>query len=387
MPLAFMGIARIQAVTLGNFFTVGSAPTSASYGTETNIARACRVAGRFSRLSVNFDANGTARSVRFRKNLADGNLVVSPADSTATTTTDNTNYDTLVDGDTFDLRFVGTAPAFSANVLGINFSAASGHASFYASAVQSYGGTGAYGNVVAGTLSATEADTQTKMRTSGTIKGGQVAVSVASSSTGTMVSRINGSDGTVSVSITSGTTGVFEDNTHTDSFVDGDLINWNVTGVSGSPGLQLLATLTFNVPKNEVGVFINGGFPFDASTQYVPIVGSRVANPATEADAQIAQGFKFTASKMRCYVSANTLASTQTIRLRKNGSNGNQSLSLTATTTGWFEDASNTDTFDPTDLINYSVSGGTSGTATTSALLLTQAPAAITSNNIPMLGM
>lgn len=385
MPRVFMGAGRIQAVTLGNYFTVGSAPSSVNYGTEANIARVARVPGTFSRLSVNFDANGTARSVQFRKNSADATLVVSPADSTATTTTDTTHFVAVANGDTFDLKFVGTAPAFSCNVLGVNFSANSGHAGYIASTANAYSTT-AFSGMFSGSTSATEANIQAKMRTAGTVKGGQAAVNVASSATATMTNRINGANGAIAVSISAGVTGIFEDNTNTATFVVGDLLNWNITNVGTTLTMQALSVIQYSSPKNEVSMLINPGITFSTSTQYLPIVGSAIAITATEGNAQIAHGFKVKATKMRAYVSVNNFGSTMTCKIRKNGGDGNQSLAITAAGTGWFEDASNVDTFDPTDLVNYSVSGGTSGSCTCAGIMITETPADYLPN-IAMIGL
>ena len=52
-------------------------------------------------------------------------------------------------------------------------------------------------------------------------------------------------------------------------------------------------------------------------------------------------------------------------RVRKNGANATQFISVTSSQTGQFEDTTNSDNFISTDDINYSfITGGTTGTFT-----------------------
>ena len=70
----------------------------------------------------------------------------------------------------------------------------------------------------------------------------------------------------------------------------------------------------------------------------------------TEPEAQIKARERFILKGLTVYVRANTISADSTLRLRKNGANTNQSISIPNATTGYFTVASTAqDTFDPTD--------------------------------------
>ena len=58
----------------------------------------------------------------------------------------------------------------------------------------------------------------------------------------------------------------------------------------------------------------------------------------------------------------NGITAATTFRVRKDGVNGNINLSVSSSSTGVFEDTTNTDTIVPGDLINYQVAAGATGT-------------------------
>ena len=67
-------------------------------------------------------------------------------------------------------------------------------------------------------------------------------------------------------------------------------------------------------------------------------------------------------SNLTVQVTGNGVTAASTLRLRKNGANGNQSVSITASTSGTFTDASNTDSIAVGDDLNYSIVTGATGT-------------------------
>lgn len=68
-----------------------------------------------------------------------------------------------------------------------------------------------------------------------------------------------------------------------------------------------------------------------------------------------------TFEKARIYIFANTKSTTFNVRLRINGANGNNNIAVTSSTTGWFEDTSNTDSVVSGDFVNFLLddNGGT----------------------------
>jgi hypothetical protein len=100
------------------------------------------------------------------------------------------------------------------------------------------------------------------------------------------------------------------------------------------------------------------------STYYTPVGGLTSLNMAAKTETNSRYRFRIAAtmSNFRVYMGYNALNGTSTARTRKNSTNGNQSVSIPAATTGDFEDTSNTDSIASGDRFNYQiVTGGTSG--------------------------
>lgn len=76
---------------------------------------------------------------------------------------------------------------------------------------------------------------------------------------------------------------------------------------------------------------------------------------ATEANAQVKHNIASKFKNLRVYISANSAGTTSTIKLRVNGADGGNSVSITAGATGWFEDTTNTDTTASGDKINFAI--------------------------------
>jgi hypothetical protein len=87
----------------------------------------------------------------------------------------------------------------------------------------------------------------------------------------------------------------------------------------------------------------------------------RVDGVTTEAEAVMRHGFSGRCYRMRALVRTNTRSGTTTVRLRKNGNNGNQTFTVGAGATGAFEDTTNSDTFTDDDEICMTTTGGGSG--------------------------
>ncbi|MBA7608870.1 hypothetical protein ES703_16054 [subsurface metagenome] len=211
----------------------------------------------------------------------------------------------------------------------------------------------------------TEAWAQMVARDSYTLS--KLYVRVKSNSINTTVavrSRKNGAYGNQIISVPSSTTGVFTDTVNTDSLVDGDLFCTesyapNVTGdqtIVFTIFSYILSTLANTTPiLGACGkATLYAGY-----TQYLTIVGyalSIIAAPEWKAY------YKFrvaaTLSNLRVYVSANAITNDSTIRTRIDAANGNQTLTILASTTGAFEDATNTDNIAVGQNVNCQFVGG-----------------------------
>lgn len=184
--------------------------------------------------------------------------------------------------------------------------------------------------------------------------------------------RINGADGNLTVTVPLGTTGEFQDAVNSDSVSAGDdvclrlapnfqLQSWNLQSIS----------LKFSAAANlwassDVGFGTNINHGNASTTRYVPLVGVGDLNNyfnATEANAEKVVKSAGTFSRLQTYFSTNSLTNNATILSRVNGSNGSQSLTVTAGVTGLFEDAVNSDSVISGDNVNASCTTG-AGTIT-----------------------
>lgn len=182
----------------------------------------------------------------------------------------------------------------------------------------------------------------------------------------TVRSRVNTANGNQSVSIGAGTTGTFQDTLNSDTLVDGDLFNYQAVG--GATGTNLTFTVMsfcLQTVSNNTPIF-NGHCEqlIDAaSTRYMPIGGQQRYSPdsATEVNAQYTFRVVATLSNLRSRIGANSITATTTIRTRVNGADGNQSLSIPASTTGVYEDAVNTDSVVSGNNVNLQIVAGATG--------------------------
>lgn len=181
-------------------------------------------------------------------------------------------------------------------------------------------------------------------------------------------SRIAGADGNQTVTIGAGATGAFEDNVNSDNLVAGNLFDWKFdtsASTSGSCYFTLVSSRLATGANTTPIIGISGDVDNSAltgNTYYSTIVG-HFQFDATEVHSQYLIRVSATLSNLFLYVDANNIDGASTFRLRKNGANGNQSITIPAATTGSFEDAVNTDNVVSGNLLNYQmVCGGTSGT-------------------------
>lgn len=211
-----------------------------------------------------------------------------------------------------------------------------------------------------------EADMQVEIPGEYTIQ--DLAVRVVSNTLTTdsyIVSRINSTNGTVTVTIPAGETGTFKDTTHSDSVSAGDLFCWMVT-MDDTTDLEI----------SYISCSYTGAYPIIASCRAAVSLNSIIDNDTTYMNASgymLASTtntsmpfFTFTdtvLSDMRFYINSNGLSENATVTVDVNGVTGNQSLIIPAGETGAFQDDTNTDTLSAGDYWYYTAVvpfGGTS---------------------------
>ena len=207
---------------------------------------------------------------------------------------------------------------------------------------------------------ATIDDSQGQARDSYTWSGLYVYITVASDGVTTYTSQVNGAGGNQAVSVAALATGVFQDLVNSDALVSGDLFCWEGVVPGSQINLSILGSL-LTTPTNTSPILITcyapGNVMAGGTTRYSSISGY-IAAVVVENDTKVTWRTIATLSNLRTYVSTNTIANASTLTLRKNGGNGNQSVSVGAGLTGSFEDAVNTDDIAAADELNYIRIGG-----------------------------
>lgn len=182
--------------------------------------------------------------------------------------------------------------------------------------------------------------------------------------TSTVTSRKNGADGNMSISIGAGLTGAFTDDVNSDNLVSGDLANVKVVTLSDNNlWISLISHKLYSSSNVPILATTGEGGTYN-STFYSPVGGLTSLNTAAKTETNSRYRFRIAAtmSNFRVYVGYNSLNGASTARTRKNSTNGNQSVSIPAATTGDYEDTTYTDSIVSGDRFNYQiVTGGTSG--------------------------
>ncbi len=353
-------------------YQIGTGATS-----EVRYGILARIPGTFSNLAVRANAVGTSRVVRFRKNIANGNMVLTPADA-AGYYTDGGNTDDIATGDVFNLAFTSSGSDPTYWYLRTNFRGATTHAAYYSSVgVQANNYTTAsttiYLAIAGRELSAvtTEANSKLRCRSAGTLKNAQCYVATNTNAADVTVrSRKNGANGNILITVGAGLTGRFEDTTNSDSLASGDDWNFSLTTGAGAVGFIMngpYCAIDYGSSSKTNDIFarfVGQTRAASGSATFYPILGRLNQASATEADLHLRHGFPVRMSRMRLYLSANTYSAAATVRLRKNSADGNQTISIGAGLTGLFEDASNTDDCTADDDVCWSIINGTSGSIT-----------------------
>lgn len=377
--LGFSGNCAQGTASATRFLWLGhcGASETAGFTTEANCENVCRQAGTFSRLGLR--VTGNTRTVnstfRFRKNGANGNLAVTITASTSGWFEDTSNSDTVADGDTYclsnttgaggaqDQRLRASTVKFVAspsgtvsqyiygmrNTVGFTFTQAS---------TTRYGGP--LGNQPSNSQPSTESDSQLKMKVAGVSSRLRAFVlSNARTTTTTLRTRKNTANGNQTLSIGAGVTGAFEDTTNSDTLAVDDLFNWAIVTGTGIEALTLLSVahkFASDSTDWEMGLMgitsVGNGWTINVAN-YLPFFGDNGAATTTESNYQAKMPVKVRADKLRVKLATNNATNNVTCALRVNGSSSALSVSVTASTTGLFEDTTNSVVVEQGDMLTY----------------------------------
>lgn len=359
---------------------IGGGSNSATVGQTTAESRSqtpVRTAGVYSKLWCYIGANtiSDASTFTYRVGAANGNQTVSITGSTTGEFTDTSNTDAVSAGNLINLQIVGGATGTSLTLRTTEMVWAP---TTTTNTVQRQVANGVltdtsvnthYYNPLCGIIrtNTTEASVQVTNKISCTLQNGSVMISANTASVATLKTRKNGADGNISVSITSGGTGQFEDTSNTDSVAVDDLVN-----------TDFVATVVTTITVRNISVeqltttgythYICGDPSITSIAKDITRYFHAAGDPdvsATEANSNSLCQSVFTTSFMQVYISANTVSATSTITSRKNSGAGNQTFTIGASTTGAFIDSSNSDSYTATDYIGARLVTGATGTSMT----------------------
>jgi hypothetical protein len=194
----------------------------------------------------------------------------------------------------------------------------------------------------------------------------------------TVTLRKNAANTAMAVSIPPLSFGTFADNVDTASGASGDSFNYAIVcgGASSNATFNMVSCVMASAHTTS---WMNGTIltaalhplNYNSGTVY-GMAGGSGDWIATESIAQYTVRFALHAFGMYAYVTNNTINNTTTFKMRKNGANGNQSVSIGASATGTFTDTIDTDDFAYGDKTSYGYTpSGTAGSMDTCACTVT----------------
>ena len=280
---------------------------------------------------------------------------------------DASNSDAAAAGDTISYGWNRPAGSGGVNVISIGGQIDSGTSEyisrFMVNATVSPNGSAKYGGLASnGIGTSTEANAKTPMATDGTFR--QLSYRVYTNTYTqdlTLVSRINGADGNLTVTIPAGFTGVVEDITHSDSVSVGDTYSYAASSAAATGAVYSQIAVEFaSTDGFMLAAMSSSALAIPAgATSYLAPQGT-LGFQSTESYSQIITPGAFRLRNFRVFVYSAT-GDTVTAVLRKNGVATSVGFSIPAGTSGWVEDSVNTLDVADGDLLSWELTKGASG--------------------------
>lgn len=360
-------------------FANGWFDCSALSDTETPAQITYRTAGVLSYLTVFVSAqtwNGDT-IVTSRVNGSDGNQTFTIGTGATGTFSDTSHTDAVAVGDevcgevdwtasssgTGNMRTASVAWAASGTTTCHNACVGNGTVSTASQTrYEPFAGRMSYSNT-------TLANAQQTIGHDGTEKNGLVTVHAGQNSRGTdttFSNVIDGTPGSILVTVGGGATGIFEDTSNSDALSVGDLVcKTHVTGTgSGSVGCRLFSTEVETSDKTFTCGYGRPGTALSVSagtTRYVPVCGAAQAETTESVTASRCK-IPLRASYLHAYVSANSVTvNDSTVTLRKEESDTALLVTFGAEATGVMVDSSNTVDISADEDINLELTAGHTG--------------------------
>lgn len=183
--------------------------------------------------------------------------------------------------------------------------------------------------------------------------------------TSTVNFRVNGVTVNQSISIPTATTGVFQDTTNKDTIASGDKVNYEFNIGAGGTGITITCAGILFKADTSIKYAINQSTSVvTASTKKYNQLAGQTQTQAAEAPVQFKAKTAGTLRNLLTNIATNTRTTSATFGSRINGADGTLLITIPASTSGTFEDTSNSDAVAIGDLINYYTlwGSGTGGT-------------------------
>jgi len=181
--------------------------------------------------------------------------------------------------------------------------------------------------------------------------------------------RINGANASSSVTVPASTTGTFQDLSNRETVAAGDLMNYSfdffADGNSCRPAALACDLVGFRqegLISHAASVQTQDALTAGAATSYYN-AGTAPADNQTNETSMQQPLHRCIASIARVRVNVNTITATSTFTLRKNAADTAIVLSVPSSTTGWFEDLTNSASYEDGDMVSWKAVPGATGTS------------------------
>lgn len=328
----------------------------------------------FITVKTNASTSGSANLI-LRINGADANQNISIPFGTTGDFVDNINTDTYSSSDLLNFKLTGaTGGTVAYSLISIFFDGGAGvclqkfvntnHTSSTDSIQEFFPFVGNIINL--NTAASTDANCQVKYQTAATLKNITLNCNSNTRITDTIYnSRINAATGNLSITVSALTTGLFSDTSNSDSISINDLVNGMITTDVGGGSISVRYIGFESITTNDKNHFIISTGSLTSQTFSTSLIRYIILNGimgSATTDINSAKcNLSFSASYLSCYLISNTITAQSTIILQKNSAEKTSNITIPASTSGFFEDTTNSDFFKSTDLINYKLTTGSTG--------------------------
>ena len=177
-----------------------------------------------------------------------------------------------------------------------------------------------------------------------------------------ITSRKNTADANITVTIPFGTTGDYQDLSNSDTIAVNDTYDFSCVCNGTGGALTFYSTINFKASSYDVVQASCGtAATTTASTMFFIPVASICTTVSTETDAQIKIKNSVTVKNFQIRIVTNARVTDTVYSSRKNGANGNATITVATTLTGVFTDVSNSDSLADGDLYCFSFTTSTGG--------------------------